>query len=147
MAYGKFRVTARSHYNWQEMVGLNTYGRWPYLNHLHINFSKSLNHHSVSAFVMLQQFEGVKPGVYKFFTNLGVVSKLGAGRVTWSKFRTEDAQILRTAILNFVFQATWRLGFVYLWAELWWIWKVPSALDPSVHILRPLLFCSVIQFI
>jgi hypothetical protein len=27
IACGPFRVTARSHYNWQEMAGLNTYGR------------------------------------------------------------------------------------------------------------------------
>jgi hypothetical protein len=68
-------VTSRGNYNWQEMAGLNTYGRWPYLNHLHINFSKCLNHHSVSAFIVLKQFEGVKPGVYIFFTNVGLASK------------------------------------------------------------------------
>ena len=76
MACGKFHVTARSHCNWQEMVGLNTHGRRTYLNHLHTNFSKSLKHHSLSAFIVLKQFEEVKPGVYKFFTNLGVPSKL-----------------------------------------------------------------------
>jgi hypothetical protein len=56
---GKCHVTARNCHNWQEMVGLNTYGKLPYLNHLHINFSKSLKHHSLLAFIVLQQFEGL----------------------------------------------------------------------------------------
>jgi hypothetical protein len=39
---------------------------------------------------------------------------LGARNVTWSKFHTDDPQILGATVQNLVVRATWRPGFVLL---------------------------------
>ena len=54
--------------------------------------------------------------VHKFSKNLGITKKIvSARRVTWSKFHTEDPQILSTIPQNSEAPATWCVGFVHPW--------------------------------
>jgi hypothetical protein len=48
-----------------------------------------------------------------FFKNLGATSKFQVPELTWSKFHTEDPQILGATIENVVVKATRCLVFVY----------------------------------
>jgi hypothetical protein len=50
-----------------------------------------------------------------FQKSKGHLKILGARWVAWSKFLTEDLQILGTTLRDLVTQLTWHLGFVHPW--------------------------------